>query len=143
MSELKREQKRLERQEETSLGGLSPRTQKQSLIDTTRIASKFPDRHFRYVRVDRAELLEAQGYAQVSEADAKAARMSVKRADMILMACDKTQYKARRSHIEQENRRRLGASRGEFKAAVASEERDLRAAGVLDPEKSLLVNDAD
>jgi len=59
------------------------------------------------------------------------------------MACDKTQWKGRRSYIEQENRRRLGASRGEFTAAVASEERDLRAAGVLDPDKSLLVNDAD
>ena len=143
MSELKREQKRLERAEETSLGGLSPRTQKQALIDTTRIASKFPGRHFRYVRLDRVEILEAQGYVQVSETDAKAAKTAVKRADMILMACDKTEHKARRSYIEQENRRRLGASRGEFKAAVASEERDLRAAGVLDPEKSLLVTDAD
>jgi len=143
MSELKRTQKQLERQEETSVGGLSPRTQKQKLIDTAAISRKFPDRHFRYVRLDRVEILEADGYQQVSEADAKTAKVAVKRADLVLMACDKTQWKGRRSYIEQENRRRLGASRGEFTAAVASEERDLRAAGVLDPDKSLLVNDAD
>lgn len=137
------QKKDLERQEERSLGGLSPRTQKQQLIDTRRLADKFPERHFRYARLDRVESLEDLGYAQVSEAEAKAAKVSVKRADLVLMACPKAEWKERRTYVEHENRRRLGATRGQFKAEVASEERALRAQGALEPGRSLLVDDAD
>lgn len=133
----------LERQEETSYGGLSPRSQKQSLIDTRRIALKFPERHFRYVRKDRVEAMEDMGYAQVSQEDAKTAKMSVTRAELVLMSCAKVEHAARRTAVEVENRRRLSVSRGQFAADVAHEERELRDRGVLAPGQSLLVTDAD
>ena len=133
----------LERQEETSYGGLAPRSQKQSLIDTKKIARRFPERHFRYTRKDRVEALGDMGYVQVSTEDAKAAGMSVVRAELVLMSCAKADHTSRRNMLEIENRRRLGASRGQFQVAVADEEREMRDAGVLSPGQSLLVTDAD
>ena len=139
----KRLKQDLERQEETSLSGLAPRTQKQRLIDTQKISRMFPERQFRYVRKDRVDEREDEGYAVVSEAEAKKAGMGATRSDMVLMAIKKEVWTQKRRQIEHENRRRLGASRGEFLAEVASEERRLRSDGAITDGQSLLVNDAD
>ena len=130
-------------EQEQRVGGVGRRTQKQRLIDTARIRAIFPERHFRYVRKDRVEEREDEGYTMVTEADAKKARTAVHRGDMVLMACNRAGFEASRKALEEENRRRLGASRGEFMAAVASEERAYRAQGVIADDQTLLVNDAD
>ena len=139
----RRLKKDLERQEETSLGGVRPRTQKQRLIDVSRISRMFPGKVFRYVRKDRVEEREDLGYAVVPAADAEKGKAAPTRADMVLMAIDRKEYERSRSALALENRRRLGASRGEFLAAVANEEREYRAQGVITDEQSLLVNDAE
>lgn len=139
----KRMQDDLARQEEQTVSGVRPRSQKQRLIDTAKLHRTFPTKVFRWVRKDRVAEREDLGYEKVSEADAKKGGTATTRHDMVLMAINRAEYERGRRALEIENRRRLGASRGEFMAAVANEEKALRAQGVLASDQTLLVTDSD
>jgi hypothetical protein len=139
-------QKELERQEEKQEVGLAPRSTKTKALDLSGYSAIFPGRKARYVHLDKVDTREAEGWQRVLEADMSKVPGNKKvtlGTQYVAMWHTEAYVRAHHRAVDQRTRSLLEATRGQFKAEVAQEERRLRDEGVLRSDQSLLSGESD